>query len=179
MGQMMTEASLGVDQSSESEVILSPWVTRTRRREAKRPGRLSSMSSLFDDMDPDHSPMMKNLERKQRTGEAMTEEDFLEPFPVFKKKMEREFDEITEHTKRLSLENPDEEMAEAVTNFSLNIFPDHSQKAEVVILENNNVQSYPSKRSIRWKNDVGTFLASQLAPLLMEELMNVLTNMIC
>ena len=179
MGQMMTEASLGEGQSSESEVILSPWVTRTRRREPRRPGRLSSMSSLFDDMDPDHSPMMKNLERKQRTGEAMTEEDFLEPFPVFKKKMEREFDEITEHTKRLSLENPDEEMAEAVTNFSLNIFPDHSLKAEVVILENNNVQSYPSKRSIRWKNDVGTFLASQLAPLLMEELMNVLTNMIC
>ena len=177
MGQMMVEASLAAE-SPESEVILSPWVTRTRRREARRPGRLGSMSSLFDDMDPDHSPLIKNLERKQRTGEAMIEQDFLEPFPVFKKKMEREFDEITEQFKRLSLENPDEEMAEAVTFFSINVNSYHSQEAEVEILENNNVQTYPSKRSIRWKNYVGTFLASQLAPLLMDDLMNVMTNMI-
>ena len=108
----------------------------------------------------------------------MIEQDFLEPFPVFKKKMEREFDEITEQFKRLSLENPDEEMAEAVTFFSINVNSYHSQEAEVEILENNNVQTYPSKRSIRWKNYVGTFLASQLAPLLMDDLMNVMTNMI-
>ena len=175
MGQMMAEARLPAE---SPEVILSPWVSRTRRREARRPGRLGSMSSLFDDMDPDHSPLIKNLERKQRTGEAMIEQDFLEPFPVFKKKMEREFDEITEQFKRLSLENPDEEMAEAVTFFSINVNSYHSQEAEVEILENNNVQTYPSKRRIRWKNSVCTFLASQLAPLLMDDLMNVMTNMI-
>ena len=168
------------DQSHEAEeVILSPWVTRSRRREARRPGRLGSVSSLFDDMDPDHSPLMKNLERKQRTGETMTEEDFLmEPFPVFKKKMEREFDEITEQFKRLSIDNLDEEMAEAVTNFSTNVIPDDSHEKEVEALKNSNEEKYESYTSIRCKNCVGTFLASQLASLLMEDLMNVMTNMI-
>ena len=42
----------------------------------------------------------------------MTEEDFIEPFPVFKRKMEREFDAITEQFKRLSIENPDEEICD-------------------------------------------------------------------
>lgn len=108
----------------------------------------------------------------------MTEEDFLEPFPVFKKKMEREFDEITEQFKRLSIDNLDEEMAEAVTNFSTNVIPDDSHEKEVEALKNSNEQKYKNYRSIRCKNYVGTFLASQLASLLMEDLMNVMTNMI-
>ena len=70
------------------------------------------MSSLFDDLDPDSSPLMKHLEKKSRSGEQMTEEDFIEPFPVFKRKMEREFDAITEQFKRLSIENPDEEICD-------------------------------------------------------------------
>lgn len=175
----MVEAKLS-DQSPEcGEVRLSPWVTRARRRGARGPARLGSVSSLFDDMDPDHSPLMKNLERKQRTGETMTEEDFLEPFPVFKKKMEREFDEITEQFKRLSIDNLDEEMAEAVTNFSINVMPGDSQEEDVGFRENYDVQ-YKSEcnKSIHCNNHVGTFLASQLAPLLMEDLMNVMTNWI-
>ena len=175
----MVEAKLS-DQSPEcGGVRLSPWVTRSRRRGARghQGARLGSVSSLFDDMDPDHSPLMKNLERKQRTGETMTEEDFLEPFPVFKRKMEREFDEITEQFKRLSIDNLDEEMAEAVTNFSINVMPGDSQEEEADLKENYDVQ-YKSEcnKSIHCNNYVGTFLASQLAPLLMEDLINVLTN---
>ena len=167
------------DQSPECEAVsLSPWVTRSRRREARRPARLGSVSSLFDDLDPDHSPLMRNLERKRRTGETMTEEDFLEPFPLFKKKMEREFDEITEQFKRLSIDNLDEEVADPVTNFSINVIPDDSQEAKIEILENNNLPKYTSSGSVRWKMYVGSFLASQLSPLLMEDLMNVVTNMI-
>ena len=176
----MVEAKLS-DQSPEcGEVRLSPWVTRARRRGARGgAARLGSVSSLFDDMDPDHSPLMKNLERKQRTGETMTEEDFLEPFPLFKKKMEREFDEITEQFKRLSIDNLDEEMAEAVTDFSINVMPGDSKEEDVVFRENYDVQ-YKSEcnQSILCNNHVGTFLASQLAPLLMEDLMNVMTNWI-
>ena len=132
----MVEAKLS-DQSPEcGEVRLSPWVTRSRRRGTRGHPRLGSVSSLFDDMDPDHSPLMKNLERKQRSGETMTDEDFLEPFPVFKKKMEREFDEITEQFKRLSIDNLDEEMAEAVTNFSINVMPGDSHEDAVDCKEN-------------------------------------------
>ena len=175
----MVEAKLS-DQSPEcGEVRLSPWVTRSRRRGARGVARLGSVSSLFDDMDPDHSPLMKNLERKQRTGETMTDEDFLEPFPVFKKKMEREFDEITEQFKRLSIDNLDEEMAEAVTNFSINVMPGDSQEEEVGFRENYDLQSKSEcNKSIRCNKYVGTFLASQLAPLLLQDLMNVMTNWI-
>ena len=98
----------------------------------------------------------------------------MEPFPVFKKKMEREFDEITEQFKRLSIDNLDEEMAEAVTNFSTNVIPDDSHEKKVEALKNSNEENYESYTSIRCKN----FLASQLASLLMEDLMNVMTNMI-
>ena len=35
------------DQSHEAEeVLLSPWVTRSRRREARRPGRLGRQAGL-------------------------------------------------------------------------------------------------------------------------------------
>ena len=69
-------------------------------------------------------------------------------------------------------------MAEAVTNFSTNVIPDDSHEKEVEALKNSNEEKYESYTSIRCKNCVGTFLASQLASLLMEDLMNVMTNMI-
>ena len=50
----------------------------------------------------------------------MTEEDFLDPFPLFKRKIEREFDAITEQLKRLSIENPDEELCDESDEENLN-----------------------------------------------------------
>ena len=70
---------------------------------------------MFEDLDPEQSPLLKHLEKKTSRGEELTEEDFmepLEPFPEFKRKMEREFDEITEQFKRLSIENPEQEIIE-------------------------------------------------------------------
>ena len=72
------------------------------RRQSK-----SSVCSLFEDLDPDSSPLMKHLEAKRKSGAKLSDEDFTESFPLFKKKMEKEFDEITEKFKRLSIENPD------------------------------------------------------------------------
>ena len=160
------------------QVTLSPWVIRSRRKEAKRPGRVSSVSSLFDDMDPELSPLMKNLERKLRTGETVTEEDFLEPFPTFRRKMEREFDEITEQFKRLSIENPDEELSANETNFLVvNATEDNFQEL-VDFPENNKHIMFKCNNSFCWRNDFIHFLASQLAPLLIENFMNVLTDII-
>ena len=99
---------------------MSPWVVTSRGSSSSRRSGLNSvrhkrmskcepLSSLFDDLDPESSPLMKNLERKSRCGERMTEEDFLDPFPVFKRKIEKEFDEITEQFRRLSIENPENE----------------------------------------------------------------------
>ena len=96
---------------------MSPWVVTSRGSSSSRRSGLNSdrhrrmskcepLSSLFDDLDPESSPLMKNLERKSKCGERMTEEDFLDPFPVFKRKIEKEFDEITEQFRRLSIENP-------------------------------------------------------------------------
>ena len=67
----------------------------------------SSVCSLFEDLDPDSSPLMKHLEAKRKSGAKLCDEDFTESFPLFKKKMEKEFDEITEKFKRLSIDNPD------------------------------------------------------------------------
>ena len=72
------------------------------RRQSK-----SSVCSLFEDLDPDSSPLMKHLEAKRKSGAKLSDEDFTESFPLFKKKMEKEFDEITEKFKRLSIDNPD------------------------------------------------------------------------
>ena len=72
------------------------------RRQSK-----SSVCSLFEDLDPDSSPLMKHLEAKRKSGAKLSDEDFTESFPLFKKKMEKEFDEITESFKRLSIDNPD------------------------------------------------------------------------
>ena len=99
---------------------MSPWVVTSRGSSSSRRSGLNSdrrkrmskcepLSSLFDDLDPESSPLMKNLERKSKCGERMTEEDFLDPFPVFKRKIEKEFDEITEQFRRLSIENPESE----------------------------------------------------------------------
>ena len=99
---------------------MSPWVVTSRGSSSSRRSGLNSdrhkrmskcepISSLFDDLDPESSPLMKNLERKSKCGEKMTEEDFLDPFPVFKRKIEKEFDEITEQFRRLSIENPETE----------------------------------------------------------------------
>ena len=67
----------------------------------------SSVCSLFEDLDPDSSPLMKHLETKRKSGAKLSDDDFTESFPLFKKKMEKEFDEITEKFKRLSIDNPD------------------------------------------------------------------------
>jgi len=67
----------------------------------------SSVSSLFDDLDPDSSPLMIHLEKKIDAGVELTEEDFEEPY-FFKKKMENEFDEIAEKFKCISIDNPEE-----------------------------------------------------------------------
>ena len=74
--------------------------------EGKRQSK-SSVCSLFEDLDPDSSPLMKHLEAKRKSGAKLSDEDFTESFPLFKKKMEKEFDEITEKFKRLSIDNPD------------------------------------------------------------------------
>ena len=74
--------------------------------EERRESR-SSVCSLFEDLDPDSSPLMKHLEAKRKSGAKLSDEDFTESFPLFKKKMEKEFDEITEKFKRLSIDNPD------------------------------------------------------------------------
>ena len=74
--------------------------------EGKRQSK-SSVCSLFEDLDPDSSPLMKHLEAKRKSGAKVSDEDFTESFPLFKKKMEKEFDEITEKFKRLSIDNPD------------------------------------------------------------------------
>ena len=66
----------------------------------------TSVCSLFEDLDPDSSPLMKHLEAKRKSGAKLCDEDFTESFPLFKKKMEKEFDEITEKFKRLSIDNP-------------------------------------------------------------------------
>ena len=65
------------------------------------------MSSLFEDLDPESSPLMVHLEKKMKTGVTLTEEDFKEPY-YFKKKMENEFNEIAERFKYISIENPEE-----------------------------------------------------------------------
>ena len=67
----------------------------------------TSVCSLFEDLDPDSSPLMKHLETKRKSGTKLSDDDFTESFPLFKKKMEKEFDEITEKFKRLSIDNPD------------------------------------------------------------------------
>ena len=90
----------------------SPWIccsrgSTSRRRRGGRGQTKLSVSSLFEDLDPDSSPLLKHLERKRKSGVQLTEDDFTESFPLFKKKMEKEFDEITEKFKRLSIENPD------------------------------------------------------------------------
>ena len=95
----------------------SPWICCSRGSHSRRRGGGSqeagrgqtklSISSLFEDLDPDSSPLLKHLERKRKSGAKLTENDFTESFPLFKKKMEKEFDEITEKFKRLSIENPD------------------------------------------------------------------------
>ena len=74
--------------------------------EGKRQSK-SSVCSLFEDLDPDSSPLMKHLEAKRKSGAKLSDEDFTESFPLFKKKMEKEFDEISEKFKRLSIDNPD------------------------------------------------------------------------
>ena len=70
-------------------------------------GKRQNVSSLFEDLDPDSSPLIKHLEGKRKTGEKICDEDFSESFPLFRKKMEKEFDEITEKFKRLSIDNPE------------------------------------------------------------------------
>ena len=78
---------------------------------------------MFEDLDPEQSPLLKHLEKKTSRGEELTEEDFmepLEPFPEFKRKMEREFDEITEQFKRLSIENPEQEIIEDIDDVGNN-----------------------------------------------------------
>ena len=67
----------------------------------------SSVCSLFEDLDPDSSPLMKHLEGKRKSGTKVSDEDFTDSFPLFKKKMEKEFDEITEKFRSLSIDNPD------------------------------------------------------------------------
>ena len=123
------------------------------------------MSSLFDDLDPDSSPLMKHLEKKSRSGEQMTEEDFIEPFPVFKRKMEREFDAITEQFKRLSIENPDEEICEEndeENQKSVN----HESKDYHSIEEPKVNNSYPLSASLdQFKSSI---LAKSLSFLLLE-----------
>ena len=116
--------------SAEEAVLTSPWVLTSRR------GRrlCDPVAALLEDLDPDHSPLMRNLERKSREGETLTDEDFMEPcpestpsssssitFPEFKRRIEREFDEITEQFKRLSIENPDELLSDEVFEVKQNI----------------------------------------------------------
>ena len=71
----------------------------------------SSVSSLFDDLDPDSSPLMIHLEKKIDAGVELTEEDFKEPY-FFKKKMEDEFDEIAEKFNSISIDNPEDTVSE-------------------------------------------------------------------
>ena len=67
----------------------------------------SSVSSLFEDLDPDSSPIILHIEKKLKAGEKLTEKDFEEPY-FFKKKMEKEFDDIAEKFQSISIENPEE-----------------------------------------------------------------------
>ena len=48
-------------------------------------------------------------------GEALSEEDFTEPFPQFRRKIEKEFDEITEQFRRLSIDDAEEFFSEEET----------------------------------------------------------------
>ena len=108
------------DQESPLPIQGSPFITLSRgsssRKNKKR--RLtdlsrstvsikSSVSSLFEDLDPESSPLMRHLEEKLRSGARLTEEDFNEPYR-FKKKMESEFNEIAEKFKHISIDNPEE-----------------------------------------------------------------------
>ena len=97
---------------SSPSLLHSPWICSSRGSSRRARGgleerRLQTVSSLFEDLDPDSSPLLKHLERKKKSGAKLTDDDFTESFPLFKKKMEREFDEITEKFKRLSIENPE------------------------------------------------------------------------
>ena len=97
---------------SSPSLLHSPWICSSRGGSRRARGgleerRLQTVSSLFEDLDPDSSPLLKHLERKKKSGAKLTDDDFTESFPLFKKKMEREFDEITEKFKRLSIENPE------------------------------------------------------------------------
>ena len=135
----MVEVPL-LSSAAEEAVLTSPWVLTSRR------GRrlCDPVAALLEDLDPDHSPLMRNLERKSREGETLTDEDFMEPcpestpsssssitFPEFKRRIEREFDEITEQFKRLSIENPDELLSDEVVEVKQNISDLTTQHTEM------------------------------------------------
>ena len=60
----------------------------------------SSVCSLFEDLDPDSSPLMKHLEAKRKSGAKLSDEDFTESFPLFKKKMEKDRPKFGFYSKR-------------------------------------------------------------------------------
>ena len=114
----MVDISVGtlshIEGFSSPGLLHSPWICNSRGSHSRRKRMLegrresrSSVCSLFEDLDPESSPLMKHLESKRKSGAKLSDEDFAESFPLFKKKMEKEFDEITEKFKRLSIDNPD------------------------------------------------------------------------
>ena len=155
---------------SASEIVLSPFVetsrgTPTRRKTRDR--RRSSyvpVSTLFEDLDPDSSPLIQRLDRKAQSGEKICEEDFIEPFPEFRRKMEKEFDEITEQFKRLSIENPDEIIDEHERNLDI-----ENDSKSLEIIDSSEVET----KTVRSKN-LKTFLFTCIVNIFVSETLNLL-----
>ena len=191
----MVEVPL-LSSAAEEAVLTSPWVLTSRR------GRrlCDPVAALLEDLDPDHSPLMRNLERKSRQGETLTEEDFMEPcpestpsssssitFPEFKRRIEREFDEITEQFKRLSIENPDELLSDEVVEVKQNISDlttqqtdMQSSEAETHCDENrNNSKEIIQKRLIGLAEErIPDNLKTNFLYFLAAESLNILINVI-
>ena len=133
---------------------------------------------MFEDLDPEQSPLLKHLERKTSRGEELTEEDFmepLEPFPEFKRKMEREFDEITEQFKRLSIENPEQEIIEDIDDVGNNNVEktDLSYMSQISIINDESEVTYADACKESFKSFTSSLLLHSLS-FLCTEFMGIL-----